>query len=60
MPKQIVIRWDEASIRGYKDLLPADVVRSHKNGSVIEHEVRGPHEGHYGFANAKSESGSVR
>jgi hypothetical protein len=45
--KNIAIRWDEASIRGYTDLLPVGIIAPKANGSTVLHEVRGPRGGHY-------------
>jgi HNH endonuclease len=53
MARPIVIRWDEAGIRGYLDVLPADLLRVGKHRAAVEHEVRGPRGGHYGLAKGK-------
>ena len=53
MQDHISIRWEEAGIRGYTDLLPSQVVTGSLNGSAIEHEVRGPRGGHSGIAKCR-------
>jgi len=38
----IEVTWHEADIRGYTDLLPADIFAAERSGSELLHEVRSP------------------
>ena len=51
--KDLELRWDEKSIRGYTDVLPGTLFEASADGADVYHDVRGPRGGRYGQAKCR-------